>query len=381
MSRNVLNRRLRAGIVGGGKGSFIGAVHRVAAELDGQAQVIAGAMSTDPQRAQESAAAWLLQRSYNSFEEMARQEANRADGIDFVIIATPNHMHFPVAKVFLEHGIHVISDKPMSLNLAQAKEEVALVESKNLIFALTHNYTGYPAVRHARQLVRNGDIGDIRKVIVEYIQDWLMDAQEASGNKQAEWRTDPQRSGIAGSVGDIGTHAANLLEFITDLQISSLNADLTTFVKGRQLDDDANMLLRLSNGGKGLLTCSQIAAGEENNLTIRIYGSKAGLEWHQMEPNTLLFKQAGKPVQILRTGLPYMSDEAKAATRTPAGHPEGFFEAFANIYKMAITDIRRVESGERPLGGYPTVYDGLRGMLFITKAVESSQKGSVWVDL
>lgn len=381
MSRNVLNRRLRAGIVGGGKGSFIGAIHRVAAELDGQAQVITGAMSTDPQRAQESAAAWLLQRSYNSFEEMARQEANRADGIDFVIIATPNHMHFPVAKVFLEHGIHVISDKPMSLNLAQAKEEVALVESKNLIFALTHNYTGYPAVRHARQLVRNGDIGDIRKVIIEYIQDWLMDAQEASGNKQAEWRTDPQRSGIAGSVGDIGTHAANLLEFITDLQISSLNADLTTFVKGRQLDDDANMLLRLSNGGKGLLTCSQIAAGEENNLTIRIYGSKAGLEWHQMEPNTLLFKQAGKPVQILRTGLPYMSDEAKAATRTPAGHPEGFFEAFANIYKMAITDIRRVESGERPLGGYPTVYDGLRGMLFITKAVESSQKGSVWVDL
>ncbi len=381
MSRDVSNRRLRAGIVGGGKGSFIGAVHRVAAELDGQAQVIAGAMSTNPQRAQESAAAWLLQRSYNSFAEMAEQEAARPDGIDFVIIATPNHMHFPVAKAFLEHGIHVVSDKPMSFNLAQAQEEVALVESKNLIFALTHNYTGYPAVRHARELVRNGEIGEIRKVLVEYVQDWLMDAQEASGNKQAEWRTDPHRSGAAGSVGDIGTHAANLLEFITDLQIASLNADLTTFVKGRQLDDDANMLLRLSNGGKGLLTCSQIAAGEENNLTIRIYGTKAGLEWHQMEPNTLLFKQAGKPVQILRTGLPYMSDEAKAATRTPAGHPEGFFEAFANIYKMAIADIRRVESGQKPLGGYPTVYDGLRGMLFITKAVESSQKGSVWVNL
>jgi len=381
MSRDVSNRRLRAGIVGGGKGSFIGAVHRVAAELDGQAQVIAGAMSTDPQRAQESADAWLLQRSYNSFEDMARQEAARPDGIDFVIIATPNHMHFPVAKAFLEHGIHVVSDKPMAFDLAQAQEEVALVESKNLIFALTHNYTGYPAVRHARQLVRDGAIGEIRKVLVEYIQDWLMDAQEASGNKQAEWRTDPNRSGAAGSVGDIGTHAANLLEFITDLQIASLNADLTTFVKGRQLDDDANMLLRLSNGGKGLLTCSQIAAGEENSLAIRIYGTKAGLEWHQMEPNTLLFKQAGQPVQVLRTGLPYMSDTAKAATRTPAGHPEGFFEAFANIYKMAIADIRRVESGQKPLGGYPTVYDGLRGMLFITKAVESSHKGSIWVDM
>jgi predicted dehydrogenase len=381
MSRDVSNRKLRAGIVGGGKGSFIGAVHRVAAELDSQAQVIAGAMSADPHKAQESAAAWLLQRSYNSFEEMAAQEAARPDGIDFVIIATPNHMHFPVAKVFLEHGIHVVSDKPMSFDLKQAQEEVALVESKNLIFALTHNYTGYPTVRHARQLIRNGEIGDIRKVLVEYVQDWLMDAQEAGGNKQAEWRTDPNRSGIAGCVGDIGTHAANLLEFMTDLQITALNADLTTFVKGRRLDDDANMLLHLANGGKGLLTCSQIAAGEENNLTIRIYGTKAGLEWHQMEPNTLLFKQPGKPVQILRTGLPSMSDEAKAATRTPAGHPEGFFEAFANIYKMAIADMRRVESGEKPLGGYPTVHDGLRGMLFITKAVESSQKGSVWVDM
>ena len=381
MSRDVANRRLRAGIVGGGKGSFIGAVHRVAAELDGQAQVIAGAMSTDPQRAQNSADAWFLQRSYSSFEEMAEEESKRPDGIDFVIVATPNHMHFPVAKAFLEHGIHVVSDKPMSFSLAQAKEEVALVEDKNLIFALTHNYTGYPLVRHARQLVRNGEIGEIRKVLVEYVQDWLIDAQETGGNKQAEWRTDPNRSGIAGCVGDIGTHAANLLEFITDLKITSLNADLTTFVKGRQLDDDANMLLHLENGAKGLLTCSQIAAGEENNLTIRIYGTKAGLEWHQMEPNTLLFKQAGKPVQVLRTGLPYLGDEAKAATRTPAGHPEGFFEAFANIYKMTIADIRRVETGEKTVGGYPTVYDGLRGMLFITKAVESSQKGSVWVDM
>lgn len=381
MSRDVANRRLRAGIVGGGKGSFIGAVHRVAAELDGQAEVIAGAMSTDPQRAEESARAWFLQRSYSSFQEMAEQEANRPDGIDFVIIATPNHMHYPVAKAFLEHCIHVVSDKPMSFSLEEAREEVALVERSKLIFALTHNYTGYPAVRQARYLVRQGEIGEVRKVIVEYIQDWLMTAQEGTGNKQAVWRTDPQRSGIAGSVGDIGTHGENLLEFVTGLKIASLSADLTTFVGGRQLDDDANMLLRLENGGKGLLTCSQIAAGEENALSIRVYGSKAGLEWHQMEPNTLLFKKPGQPTQIMRTNQGYMSDESKALSRIPPGHPEGFYEAFANIYRLAIADIRRVESGEQPQGGYPTVYDGLRGMLFITKAVESSQKGAVWVDM
>ncbi|GCE12924.1 Gfo/Idh/MocA family protein [Tengunoibacter tsumagoiensis] len=381
MSRDVANRRLRAGIVGGGKGSFIGAVHRVAAELDGQAEIIAGAMSTDPQRAEESARSWFLQRSYASYQEMAEQEARRPDGIDFVIIATPNHMHFPVARAFLEQGIHVVSDKPMSLSLEEAREEVALVERSNVIFALTHNYTGYPAVRQARYLVQQGEIGEVRKVIVEYIQDWLMKAEEETGNKQASWRTDPKRSGIAGSVGDIGTHGENLLEFVTGLKIASLSADLTSFVKGRQLDDDANMLLRLENGAKGLLTCSQIAAGEENALSIRVYGTKAGLEWHQMEPNTLLFKQAGKPVQVLRTNQGYMSDESKAASRTPAGHPEGFYEAFANIYKMAIADIRRVESGEKPQGGYPTVYDGLRGMLFITKAVESSQKNAAWVEM
>ncbi len=381
MNRDVANRRLRAGIVGGGQGSFIGAVHRIAAELDGQAEVIAGAMSTDPQRAEASAQAWFLQRSYNSFQEMAEQEAQRSDGIDFVMITTPNHMHFPVAKAFLQHGIHVVSDKPMSFTLEEAQEEVALVGQNDLIFALTHNYTGYPTVRHARELVRNGALGTIRKVLVEYVQDWLMDSLEKAGNKQASWRTDPTKSGISGCVGDIGTHAENLLEFITGLKITSLCADLTTFVEGRALEDDANMLLRLENGGKGFLTCSQIAAGEENNLTIRIYGSKAGIEWHQMEPNTLLFKEQGRPQQILRTGLAYMSDEAKSATRLPAGHPEGFLEAFANLYKMIIADIRRVEEGNKPLGGYPTVYDGLRGMQFVTKAVESSRNGSVWVNL
>lgn len=381
MKRDISGRKLRAGIVGGGQGAFIGAVHRIAVELDGQAQIVAGAMSSDPQRAAASARAWYLERSYDSYEEMAREEASRADGIDFVIIATPNHLHFPVARVFLEQGIHVVSDKPMTFNVEEARGLVQLVESSKLVYALTHTYTGYPTVRHARAMVRQGELGEIRKVLVEYVQEWLMNPEEEHGNKQAEWRTDPARSGLAGSVGDIGTHAANLVEFITGLKIASLSADLTTFVPGRRLDDDASMLLRLENGGKGVLTCSQVAAGEENELGIRIYGTKAGLEWHQMEPNTLIFKRPGQPRQILRTGLPYMSDEAQAAVRVPAGHPEGYLEAFANLYKPVIADIRRVESGEPAQGGYPTVYDGLRGMLFITRAVESSRQNAAWVEV
>jgi predicted dehydrogenase len=380
MKQALSQRKLRAGIVGGGQGSFIGAVHRIACELDGQAEVVAGAMSADPERAAASAQAWFLPRSYASFEEMARAEASLPDGIDFVMVTTPNHLHYPAARAFLEHGIHVVCDKPMTFTLAEAKALVQLVEQKQLVFALTHTYTGYPAVHQARHLVQQGELGTIRKVLVEYIQDWLMEPQERSGNKQAEWRTDPARSGIAGCVGDIGTHGENLLTYITGLKIAAVCADLTTFVEGRLLDDDANILLRLENGGKGMLTCSQIAAGEENALSIRIYGSKAGLEWHQMEPNTLIYKQPGQPRQILRTGQPYMSDESKTLTRLPAGHPEGYLEAFANLYQLAIADIRRVESGEPLLGGYPTVSDGLRGMRFINRVIESSQKGAVWVD-
>ncbi len=380
MKQDISQRKLRAGIVGGGQGAFIGAVHRIACELDGQAEVVAGAMSADPQRAAASAQAWYLQRSYASFEEMAAVEASQPDGIDFVMVTTPNHLHYRVARAFLEHGIHVVCDKPMTFNLTEAQELVQLVEQTKLVFALTHSYTGYPAVRHARYLVQQGAIGTIRKALVEYAQDWLMEPQERSGNKQAEWRTDPARSGIAGSVGDIGTHAENLLAYITGLNISSLCADLTSFVEGRRLDDDANILLRLGNGGKGLLTCSQIAAGEENALSIRIYGTKAGLEWHQMEPNTLIFMQPGQPRQLLRTNMPYMSAESRTLTHVPAGHPEGYLEAFANIYRLAVADIRRVEMGEQAQGGYPTVYDGLRGMRFITRAVESSQKGALWVD-
>jgi predicted dehydrogenase len=380
MTHDPTQRKLRAGIVGGGQGSFIGGVHRIAVELDGQAEVVAGAMSTDPGRAETSARAWYLQRSYTSYQEMAVTEAGLADGIDFVMVAVPNHLHYRVARTFLEQGIHVVCDKPMTFSLEEARDLVQLVEQKKLIFALTHNYTGYPAVRHARHLVSGGAIGTVRKVLVEYLQGWLMEPEEKTGNKQAVWRTDPSKSGIAGSIGDIGTHGENLLEFITGLKIKQVCADLTTFVENRRLDDDANMLLRLENGAKGILTCSQIAAGEENALTIRVYGNKAGLEWHQMEPNTLILKQQGQPGQIFRVGQPYMSDEAQSATRLPAGHPEGFLEGFANVYKLAIADIRRAWSGEAPVGGYPTVYDGLRGMNFIAKVVESSQNGGVWID-
>lgn len=381
MKQDIHQRKVRAGIVGGGQGSFIGGVHHIAVELDGQAAVVAGAMSSDPQRAEESARAWFLQHSYASFEEMAEIEAGLPDGIDMVMVTVPNHLHYPVARTFLEHGIHVVCEKPMAFDLDEARALVELVEQKKRIFALTHNYTGYPAVRQARHLVQTGAIGTIRKVLVEYVQDWLMEPVERTNNKQAAWRTDPSKAGMAGAVGDIGSHGANLLEFITGLHILSVCADLTTFVEGRLLDDDANILLRLENGGKGILTCSQIATGEENALSIRLYGSKAGLEWHQMEPNSLIFMQPGQPRQIFRTGLPYMSDEAKTLTRLPAGHPEGFLEAFANIYRLVIADIRRVESGESPQGGYPTVYDGLRGMQFITTTVESSQNGGKWTEL
>lgn len=381
MSQVGSQRKLRAGIVGGGIGSFIGTVHRIAAQLDNQAEVVAGAMSTDPQKAEASAKAWFLQRSYDSFQQMAEVEPTLPDGIDFVMVTVPNYLHFRVAKAFLEKGISVVCDKPLASTLEEAEELVALVQRSNVVFALTHNYTGYPAVRQAQSMVQQGLIGDIRKVLVEYIQGWLMEPIETAGNKQAAWRTNPAQAGISSCVGDIGTHAENLLEFITGLKIRSLCADLTTFVPGRALEDDANILLRLQNGGKGVLTCSQVAAGEENGLSIRIYGSKAGLEWHQMEPNTLIFKVPDQPGQILRTGQPYMSEEAKQATRLPAGHPEGFYEAFANIYKLAIEDIRRVQAGQKPVGGYPSVYDGLRGMKFVNKAVESSKKGSIWVDM
>lgn len=374
-------RRLRAGIVGGGRGAFIGAVHRIAAELDGGALVVAGAMSSDPDTARLSAADWFLDRSYASFEQMAGSESARADGIDFVIIATPNNLHFPVAKAFLTAGIHCICDKPLAFTVAEAEELVRIVDAGSPLFALTHNYTGYPAVRQARDMVERRQLGVIRKVMVEYCQDWLMDPMEHSGNKQAAWRTDPSRAGVSCCVGDIGSHAENLVEFVTGLRVDSLCADLSSFVPGRRLDDDANILLRFAGGAKGTLICSQIACGEENRLSLRVYGSQAGLEWHQQEPNTLIYKPAGQAWIRMRTGQAYLSDAAKAATRAPAGHPEGYLEAFANIYRAFCADVRRAGRGEAPLCGYPNVHDGLRGLRFIERAVASSKAGAIWLDL
>ncbi len=375
------NRRLRAGIVGGGRGAFIGTVHRIAAELDGAASVVAGAMSANPANARASAEAWHLDRSYDSYEAMAREEMKRADGIDFAIVATPNHMHYPVAKAFLDAGIHVICDKPLAFSLEEPEQFVALAQKSQALFALTHNYTGYPLVRHARQMVREGTLGELRKVLVEYHQDWLMTRLELEGNKQAEWRTDPKRAGASCCVGDIGTHAANLLEFIADRPIRAICADLTAFVPGRELDDDANMLLRLEGGAKGTLVCSQVACGEENALRIRVYGSRGGLEWAQQEPNTLLYKPAGAPWQTLRTGQGYLGDAARAATRTPSGHPEGYLEAFAVIYRHFIGDVRRVQAGQAPQRDYPGAAEGLRGLQLIAAAVRSSQRGAVWETL
>jgi predicted dehydrogenase len=374
-------RRLRAGIVGGGRGAFIGSVHRIAAELDGQAEVVAGAMSSDPEIARESAAAWFLKRAYTSYQDMAAAESADENGIDFVIIATPNHLHYPVAKAFLAAGIHVICDKPLAFTVAEGEELVRLVEGGETLFALTHNYTGYPAVRQARDMVRSGRVGEIRKVMVEYTQDWLMEPLESRGNKQAAWRTDPARAGLGGCVGDIGSHAENLLQFVTGRQVEALCADLSSVVAGRRLDDDANILLRLRGGAKGTLVCSQIACGEENRLSIRVYGSEAGLEWHQEEPNTLIYKAAGKPWARLRTGHDYLSEPAKAAARMPPGHPEGYLEAFANIYRGFMEDVRRVEAGQPPVRDYPGAQDGLRGLRFIAQAVASSRAGSIWLSV
>lgn len=353
----------------------------MAAELDGEASVVAGAMSSDPTIAAQSAAAWYLDRSYESFVEMAHTESALDDGIDFAIIATPNHLHYPVAKAFLESGIHVVCDKPLAFSVNEGEALASLVDRGTSLFALTYNYTGYPALRQAREMIRSGQLGALRKVMVEYNQSWLMSPIEHTGSKQAAWRTDPAKSGISGCVGDIGTHAENLLWFVTGERISALCADLSKFVPGRALDDDANMLIRLESGAKGTLVCSQIACGEENNLTLRLYGEKAGLEWRHQEADSLLYKPAGHPWQTLRAGNAYLSPEAQASSRLPAGHPEGYLEAFAVIYREFIADVRRVQQGETPRRNYPTVHDGVRGLRFIEGAVESSRRGGQWLSL
>ncbi len=377
-------------MVGGGRGAFIGAVHRIAANIDGQIELVAGAFSADPEKSKASGADLFLDpaRVYGSFTELVKKEAALpADQrIDFVAIVTPNHVHFPAAKAALEHGFHVLSDKPATFDLAEAKALAALVKKTGLLYGLTHNYTGYPLVKEARDLVASGKIGKVRKVVVEYPQGWLATKLEASGQKQAAWRTDPKRSGAAGCIGDIGTHAENLAEYITGLQISELAADLTSFVKGRKLDDDGNILLRFKGGAKGVLHSSQISVGEENNLNIRIYGEKGGLEWHQNEPNTLLVKWIDQPMQVFRTANGYLGKNAAAATRVPPSHPEGYLEAFANIYKNFANAIRaRLDkkklAKDDPASDFPKVEDGVRGMAFIEAVVKSSKNNAAWTKL
>ena len=377
-------------MVGGGRGAFIGAVHRIAAALDQQTELVCGAFSSDPERSKASGADLYLpaNRCYGSYQEMIETEAKLpADQrMDFIAIVTPNHVHFPPAKMALEHGFHVLSDKPATFNLAEAKELQKLVKKSGLLYGLTHNYTGYPLVKEARHLVASGKLGKIRKVVVEYPQGWLATRIEASGQKQASWRTDPKRSGAAGCIGDIGTHAENLAEYITGLQISELAADLTAFVKGRKLDDDGNVLLRFKGGAKGVLHSSQISVGEENNLNIRVYGELGGLEWHQKEPNTLLVKWMDQPMQVYRAANGYLSDAAKAAGRTPPAHPEGYLEAFANIYKNFANAIRAKQAGKKlakddVANDYPKIEDGVRGMAFIEAVVASSKANAAWTKI
>jgi predicted dehydrogenase len=380
-------RKLRMGMVGGGQGAFIGGVHRMAAALDGQIELTAGVFSRDFQNTQTTGNSLYLDpaRVYRSAAEMAAAEAARpsSDRIDFVSIVTPNDAHFAPAKAFLEAGFHVVCDKPLALTLEQAEELARIVDKTGRVFALTHNYTGYPLVRHARHLFRSGQMGTVRKVIVEYLQDWLVEPLEKQGSKQAAWRTNPAESGIGGAIGDIGTHAFNLLEYVTGDLVTGVSADLTTFLPDRRLDEDVNALLRLQGGGKGVLTVSQVATGEENGLRLRVYASKGAIAWSQENPDYMDVYRHGQPRETLSRGrAEYLAPSAMAATRIPWGHPEGYLEAFANIYAGAIDAIRRHLDG-RPMPpseyDFPTVHDGVRGMRFIYTSVESSKKGGAWV--
>jgi len=382
-------RKLRMGMVGGGPDSFIGAVHRIAAAIDQQIELVAGCFSRDYGNTLQTGRELYLDESrlYGTYEQMAEQEAALPDDerIDFVSIVTPNVSHFPIAKAFLEAGIHVVLDKPMTYTLDEARELVELVEETGLVFCLTHNYTGNSLVRQAKEMFRSGEMGEVRKVMVEYLQEFLMYPHEKEGNKQAVWRTDPARSGIAGSIGDVGTHAFNLLEYVTGQKVVEVCCDKSTFLPDRKLDEDANMLLRLEGGGKGILACSQIATGEENHLWLRVYASGGGIIWDQENPNYMSVYRYGEPRELYTRGRDeYLTDEAMEVTRVPWGHPEGYLEAFANIYADVAEAIRaRIDGDPMDTEDYkfPTVYDGLRGMQFIYAAVESAEKGSVWVPI
>ncbi|MHA1547868.1 MAG: Gfo/Idh/MocA family protein [Alphaproteobacteria bacterium] len=375
--------RIRLGMVGGGQGAFIGAVHRIAARMDDNYELVAGALSSQKKRAIASALELGIsrKRAYGSYEDMATAEAARDDGIEAVAIVTPNHMHAGPAAAFLKAGIHVICDKPLTTSVAAAEELVKLAKKTRKIFAVTHNYTGYPMVRQARAMVAAGELGTVRVVQVEYAQDWLTERVEMTGQKQAAWRTDPKQSGAGGSIGDIGTHAYNLLRFVTGLSLNSLLADLSISAKGRKLDDNDNVLLRFRGGARGMLWASQVAVGNENALRLRVYGTRGGLDWSQEEPNKLWFTPYGEPTRLLTRGGAGADDAAGRMTRVPSGHPEGYLEGFANIYSEVAVAIRAAQNREkRPAEViFPTVEDGLDGMRFIEAAVKSSAKGGVWI--
>jgi predicted dehydrogenase len=378
-------RRIRLGMVGGGQGAFIGAVHRIAARLDDHFELVAGAFSADPARSRASGAALGLPegRVYGDFAQMAKREARRKDGIEAVAIVTPNHMHAPVARAFLSRGIHVICDKPLTATLREAKALAAAAAEADALFVLTHNYTGYPMVRQARAMVAAGELGAIRVVQVEYAQDWLTTPLEATGQKQADWRTDPARAGAGGATGDIGTHAFHLASFVTGLALESLAADLTAFVPGRRVDDNGHVLLRFRGGAKGMLWCSQVAPGNENALRLRVYGEKGGLEWAQEDPNYLWFTPYGEPKRLITRAGAGAGPEAARMTRVPPGHPEGYLEGFANLYAEAAAAIRARQAGQAPDPAvtYPTVQDGLLGVAFVEACVRSSKKNGAWVKL
>lgn len=375
--------RIRLGMVGGGRGAFIGAVHRIAARLDDQYELVAACLSSDPDRAAASAADLGVARSYASFADMAAREARRKDGIEAVAIVTPNHLHAPVAIQFLRRGIHVICDKPLTATPGEARRLAKAAEASGVIFALTHNYTGYPMVRQAHAMVAAGDLGTIRLVQVEYAQDWLSEPLEATGQKQAAWRTDPAQSGAGGATGDIGTHAFNLAGFVSGLELDSLAADLQSFVPGRRVDDNAHVLLRYKGGARGMLWCSQVAAGNENALRLRIYGSKAGLEWAQEDPNYLWLTPLGAPrTRITRAGAGAGAAAARVS-RIPPGHPEGYLEGFANIYAEVARAIVAHREGRAVAAEvtFPGLREGLEGVAFVDACVRSSRRDGAWVEL
>lgn len=373
-------RRIRIGMVGGGEGAFIGAVHRWAARLDGHYELVAGALSSTEDKSRRSAAALGIaeERAYSSFAEMARAESQRTDGIEAVVIVTPNHLHAPAATAFLEAGIHVICDKPVTTTVADARLLQELARRKGLLFAVTHNYTGYAMVRHARQMIREGALGDIRVVQVEYAQDWLAEPIEQAGHKQAGWRTDPTLAG-GGSIGDIGSHAWQIADYVTGIAVEELCAELTSFVPGRVVDDNAQVMLRYANGARGALWCSQVASGRMNDLRLRIYGAKGGIEWCQEQPDSLRWTPLGQPTQLLQRGTPAANAAAARVTRVPGGHPEGYIGAFATVYSE-IAHRLRGDAGAAE-ADFPTIADGVRGVEFIDAVQQSARHGGQWVRL